>query len=317
MSTQFATRDTIFAPMSLEPISAPEVTRVAPVFRWAILVKHKPMPTAAHAQKVYLAIRAAWPEWKEVYRAKVAEIAGLRPDELAFAEDEEVRLKWDGDTPMIDLPRLHTTPGASKQFDVRSCVALCVKDFSSKIWCRLGRPAGSAEHFCAVTDLASCVETFRGWARRIDDWFYDEFFRLAESALDGIRNERGAAMEVTTVGLQVEAEHGDGNFEEWLLDDGKGPNLENKALCAFLADAAGFNLNPNDLPAREPDSFWLVIPTAVQQQSGVLAYRKVLYLVRHIDDVAQVVGIGLDDSKSGDLAGLAALKVSRLVAGIS
>lgn len=244
----------------------------------------------------------------------VAERAGLPPESVEVLKNEAIRLKFDGKTPMLDLPRLQTKSGAGASFDLRNCVALCLDEFSSKVWTRLGLPAARREHGCSARDLRQIAETYRSLAKSCGEWFYDEFFSLVERTLCGTERERIGAIEITTVGLQVEGEQSDEDFESWLLDGSEGPNLENEDLCQYLADAANLDFHPKELRTREPDSFWMSIPSAIHLANGDLASRTVLYLVRPVDHVVQVVGVGLDDSQAGELASHVALKVSRLVA---
>src|SRR3954468_16674619 len=84
----------------------PHVKCVLPVVRWAILVKHTPHLSAVHTEKVLADISHVWKNWSLRYLAEVAEQSSISKDSLAFVTSELVRLKIDGKTPMLDLPRI-------------------------------------------------------------------------------------------------------------------------------------------------------------------------------------------------------------------
>lgn len=292
----------------------PTIKSVIPVVRRAILVKHVPRLNRHHTQQVHAAVEKAWDTWRGRYVAQVARFSGLGPLDLQVVETEKVRLKQDGKTPMLDLPRIRTRRHSARQFDLRNCVALCIDDLSSKVWARVGLPDQDGIDGCPTGELRPLVAAFRSLSRDCDEWFYEEFSCLAQDVLSGIERRRTGTLEVTTVGLKVDGDVSDDFFDDWLLDGTEGPNFRNEELCEFLMAAADLAFHPAELGTREPDSFWMSIPSAVQLPNGDLASRKALYLVRPVGEVAQVVGIGLDDSQEGDLASQAALKISRLVA---
>lgn len=299
--------------LNLDRHSYPQVKSVVPVVRWAILVRHSPHLTKDHPEQVLVAVKRAWGRWQTKYRDFLAQQAGLATAELEFAKKEEVRLKVDGKTPMLDLPRVQTRSTAVC-FDVRNCVALCLDEYSSKVWTRLGLPTEQREGGISTSDLRGITASYRGLARSTGDWFFNEFYSMADGVFEGIERQRIGAIEITTVGLQVEGELDEGVFESWLLDGANGPNLDNDDLCHFISEAADLDFHPRELREREPESFWMSLPSAVRLGNGDLVSRTVLYLVRPVDHTVQVVGVGLDDSSAGELASHVALKVSRLVA---
>jgi hypothetical protein len=292
----------------------PVIKRVVPVVRWAILVRHTPRLTSEHPGRVLSAFEQTWSDWASKYRASVAAQAGIELSDLRIVPHESIRLRLDGKTPMLDLPRVQTARGVARKLDLRNCVALCLDDLSSKIWTRIGIPYDDAIVGSSTSELRSAIGSFRAIARSCCEWFYKEFLELTSGAFDGIESKRVGILEVTTVGLSVDQDDGDEDFDSWLLEGSKGPNLQNEDLCTFLADAANLDFHPREMTRREPDSFWMSLPGAVQLPTGDLASRRILYLVRPIDGVVQIVGIGLDDSQSSDLASHVALKISRLVA---
>src|SRR5207247_11227512 len=80
MRTQFAADHS--ADTLPDPNWWPDIETVVPVVRWAILAKHKPLLTEDRVKSVHATIESVWNEWSEQYRAKVAEVTGLAPDEL-------------------------------------------------------------------------------------------------------------------------------------------------------------------------------------------------------------------------------------------
>jgi hypothetical protein len=291
--------------------SAVSIRSVLPVVRHAILAKHTPKLQQLNVDRAVACLHDAWSEWHHVYRSAVAAIAQVAPATIDVATHERVRSRLDGKTPMIDLPRLRTTKLATSQFDLRNCLALCLDDFSSKVWTRIGLP--ETEEGCSPSDLSRATAEFRRQAVVTADWFYEHFFRLTRDAFGRTKRIRVGRLEVTTVALRVDPIYEDECLDRWLLD-GDGPNLANEDLRRCVAAAADMSFDISELPRREPEAFWMSLPAAAELPNGALVSRRFLFLVRPVDDGIQVVGVGLDDSKSPDLGNEVALKMSRLIA---
>jgi hypothetical protein len=290
---------------------------VVPVVRWARLIKYSPILDEDDTKRAYSAMQAAWPEWQEIYRAFVAKETGVSEENLHFLE-KDIRWKKDGDTPMLDVPRVQTRD-VSDVLDLRNCCALCIEKFSSKIWTRVGRPENGADSVLAIDQLRPVVHKFRTMATSCGEWFYREYRKLTQDVFANFTVEEAGTFEITTIGLRVEGYFDDDAFDSWLFrydEEGREqPNLENEPLCRFLMDAANLEFHPRELEKREPQAFWMSMPFAIELPNGDLAARKVLYLARpRGNEAVQVVGIGLDDSRQGDLAREVALKVSRFLA---
>lgn len=292
----------------------PEPRKAYPVVRWAILLRHQPRLSASEPEAIYQALKAGWPRFSAAYRQQVAQLLDVPPRELRFVEEEKVRLKVDGKTPMIDLPRLRTEPDFLMPFDLRTCIALCIDDLSSKLWIRFGALREGSEAGYPTTEVGRATAFYRSQARTFSEWFYEAFAEVAETALGSFKRVRTGLLEVTTVGLRVDEDISDEEASAWILDDEGNPNLENPQLRRVLAEAAGLDFDLRHLRQHEPEAYWLTIPSAVQLPNGELVSRSVLYLVRSLESVVQVVGVGLDDSRIGHLAGDSALKISRLIA---
>ena len=295
----------------------PEITSIVPVVRWAILVRHDPLLTKNLPPLVKDAIDQAWGRWAEDYRAAVAERAQMPEEGLDLDRQETIRLRFDGKTPMIDLPKLQSRAGSVKLFDIRNCAALCLENYSSKIWTRVGPPYPSDRGW-GVDDLSPVLKEYRALAKSSGEWFFEEFKRLTKEILADHPMTREGALEVTTVGLRVEGDaQNEDHFDSWLFRDGDpslGPNLENEDLCRFMTEVAVLGHDIRELKSRESKAFWMFMPMAVELANGDLATRRALYLVRPVKDLVQVVGICLDDSRVGDFASEVALKVARVVA---
>lgn len=292
------------------------VSGVVPVVRWARLIKYSPILDENDTKRAYSAMQEAWPDWQKTYRASLTEHTGVPEESLHFIEPD-IRWKRDGDTPMLDLPRVQARD-VPEVLELRNCCALCIEEFSSKIWTRVGRPAIGTDDL-AADQLRHVVQNFRAMATSCGEWFYREYRNLTKDVFAGFDVEEVGAFEITTVGLRVEGTFDHDAFDSWLFrydDEGRErPNLENEPLCRFLQDAAGLDFHPRELTSLEPQAFWMSMPFAIELPNGELAARKVLYLARpRGNDAVQVVGIGIDDSREGDLAREVALKVSRFLA---
>src|SRR6266568_3046475 len=178
----------------------PEINRVVPVVRWAVLARHDPHLEEADTSTIAGRIQNAWPEWKERYRAAVAERANLLLSELEVDRDETVRLRKDGKTPMIDFPRVRSRAGSLDPVDVRVCAALCVEDYSSKFWTRVGPPFGAQRRGYPIQNLQQVLRRYRSLAKSCSEWFHDELVKMAGEALSGRSPRDDGALEVTTVG---------------------------------------------------------------------------------------------------------------------
>lgn len=298
----------------LPPYPDLAIAGAIPIVRSAILAKHKPKLNKRQTRRAGDIMKTLWPTWKNHYIARMGQVAGVDASELFIPEREkEVRYRYEGETPMVDLPRIRTAESCAYQFDQRNCCALCVDEFSSKVWSRLGPPEGYAGY--DVTELGTSTERYRQHATKAAAWFYEEFFELTATAFKGTRRTRDKAMlEVTTIGLRVEGEVTDAVNDAWLFEHGSA-NLDNDELCEYLAAAAGIDCSIPKLLEKEPEAYWLNVPAVVRTRSGVLVSRKTLYLSRVTGDLLQFVGICIDDSESGDFANDVALKISRMIAG--
>jgi len=290
-----------------------KIDGAVPVVRRAMLAKHSPVLKKRQTLNAANIMKRLWPEWQHEYVARMAQIAGVKVSELTIANNEVVRYRYDGDTPMIDLPRIRTAEGSSYEVDQRNCVALCIDPYSSKIWTRVGPPLNNSG--CDLRNVRRLTETYRRHAAEATEWFYDEFFRLTGQAFEGTRRiPDTATLEVTTIGLRVNSDFTQDEFDAWLFD-GDTANVANEELRELIAAAADIDFNIAEMEEREKDSYWLAVPTAVHARGHKLVPRRVLYLSRTVGDVIQFVGVGLDDSQSGELAGDVGLKLSRMIAG--
>ena len=295
------------APRRRTARSTPHIKAVAPVVRLAMLRRHEPRLTTERTERAFAAFEREWPTWKESYRREVAKHAHVAPQSVSIHPNEILRLRIDGKTPMIDVPSLYV----AESFDLRNCAALCVDDYSSKFWTRVG-PQGFTWRY-ADRELMVVLARYRALAESCGEWFYRELFRIAGDALNGAVLHDEGRLEITTIGLQLDEELTDDEMDAWFFN-GALPNFDNEELCGFFQKAARIDYDLADVETREKGSFWMSIPMAVRLKSDTLAVRKALYLVRPLENRIQVVGVGLDDSANGDFANEVALKVSRVIA---
>ena len=299
-----------FAGDAREVMPRIEIHGAYPVVRRAILARHTPTLKAGQAEDAANVLAGLWPEWQNGYMAATAEAAGLSPRDLEIPTKDHVRSRYDGRTPMIDLPRVRSV-ARDYPFDQRNCAALCVeKKFSSKIWTRVGYPQDMAP--CLLEDLQELTDRYRQQAIGVGEWFYRNFFDdTAEAFRHTHRHRDKATLEVTTVGLRVDPEIAEEDIDAWLFDDGA-PNLHNEDLWEYLRRAGNIDLSVSDLQATEHE--WWSMPIGVRTVDGILVSRRALYLMRPVGDIVQIVGIALDDSVNGEMANDVALKLSRFIA---
>jgi len=297
-------------------VSDPLMIRgVVPVVRWASLFRHEPPLSAKDADEARAAIFAAWPDWKQSYKTNVARMAHVEPSSVEVDSKEVVRLRYDGKTPMIDFPRVESLPDAAGAIDLRFCAALGIDNYSSKLWTRIGPPYWRGNRDAPAT-LTTVLSRYRRIAERSSRWFYDEFMRLTGDALAGHKRKDRGVLEVITIGLKIDRQDDPTVLDAWLFDDSdkRQPNLRNENLRRLMMRISGIQYDIRELASREPDAFWMSMPTAVQLDNGDLVSRTALYVVRPLGEVLQVVGVALDESESGAFASEVALKVSRWIA---
>lgn len=290
----------------------PKITRVVPWVRWAILVRHQPPLTDWVADRAKVLLEDAWSSWSGKLRKKVASLTRLSAANLSFRKDESIRLKYDGKTPMIDLPLMETDVSVGG-FSLRICVALCTDDYSSKVWARVGSPAVTP-YGCRVSEVRETVSFYRDLARQTSDWFHDEFFALTASAFVDHQQHRIRTMELdlTTLALHLADTPTADHLEAWLYHQDSAPNLANAQLRRFIADALGVEADADYLNQKE--AFWVSMPASGQLDTGELASRNFIYFVRPTAGALQVAGVGLDDTREGELASAVALKMSTYIA---
>ncbi|MGZ5444932.1 MAG: hypothetical protein ACXW4P_24160 [Thermoanaerobaculia bacterium] len=299
-----------FAGLERGVIPRIDIRGAYPVVRRAILAKHRPTLKAAQAEEAGNILGRLWPDWQHAYLAAVAEAAGVAPGKLRIPPKDRVRNRYDGNTPMVDLPRVRSVEGAYR-FDQRNCAALCVeKKFSSKIWTRVGHPQDMEP--CGLEELRELTDRYRHQAIRVGEWFYRNFFEATADAFHHThRHREKAVLEVTTVGLRVDSEITDEEIDAWLFRD-DAPNLRNEDLWEYLRCAGNIDMSLSELETTEHE--WWAMPIGVRTVDGIIVSRRVLYLVRPAGDIVQIVGIALDDSVNGELANDVALKLSRFIA---
>lgn len=285
-----------------------EIRSAVPVERLAIVAAHDPVLTEDQPDRAKAAFDAAWAEWQEQYLAAIARIWRMSPSDLYIKEDEKIRKRMDGKTPMLDFPRIRTRGAASTHFDLRHCVALCLeKEFSSKVWTRIGFPKGES---CALDRIHATTVLFRERAQACTEWFYEQFFSVTAEVFRGHARKRGGFLEVTMIALRVDAGAPSDALDRWLVVHDR-PNLANDELRAYIQAAGDID---GDVQTIGDGAFWVSLPTAVELPDRDLAPRKALFLVRPVGDTLKVVGIGLDDSETGDFANKIAIKLSRFFA---
>jgi len=295
------------------PLEKPHVRSIVPVVRYAELLRHVPRLTEDETHRVHEAVCAIWPAWSIRYAAALAEYAGVSAADVWINPDQDVRYRLDGKTPMIDLPEAVIARKSTNGISIRNCAALCVHDFSSKIWTRIN-PVPNQE--LPVDSLPAVLERYRSLAKVCGDWFHSELKTIAGALLAGPRVANDGVLEVTTIGLRVNdiGERGE-DFDAWLFDSNSTPQLDNDDVQKFMTEAAVLEYDVRDVAEHETVAFWTPMTTAVRLANGDLASRSALYLVRLIGkDMTQAVGVGYDDSEAGDLASEVALKMSRVLA---
>jgi hypothetical protein len=290
----------------------PDITSAGVVVRRALLCKFDPVLTKSQTEKAGTIVKKRWPSWKNEYLRKMEEIAGIAAGEFTIKENEYVRYRYDGGkTPMIDLPLIRTDADAEFVCDQRNCGALCVeKDYSSKIWTRVGIPIESRG--CSKDDLRAMTERFRAQAASACESFYEQFFDMTASAFSSSRRTRNQeVLEITTIGLRVDETLTEDAVDAYLFD-GDSANLASDELCEYLAAAA--NMDVDDLRRNSGEFDWMAMPATMLSGSGTVVSRRIPYFTRTVGDVVQIIGIGFDDSGRGEMANDAALKLSRIIA---
>ena len=295
---------------------------VTPVLRRAILLKISPPPTGRQADALFELLKADWTGVRDHYREVVARSAGIGLKGLDFDNRENVRCRLEGETRVIDFPRLRTRDGAAQAFDTRISMAICTEkdEMSSKVWSRVGLPlTGSAvPPGVSLGKLEDLTAFFRRIAIETAGWGEAFLRRTLRHSFPDLRARRRGCLEVSVLGARDELLVP--YFDRLAQTDTTARELlEEKETDArfsqYFRRIAKLPANRlRDATAAEPGSFWFSSPVAVELDGGELGLRQALYYLRPTNDTVQVMGLAYDDSAGGDLAQRSAVKVSRWIA---
>lgn len=296
-----------------------------PVVRWAVLVRIIEPPSSDEAQALLKALADGWPDVAPRYRELVAETAGIEPGHLWFVETEKPRIGVDGETPIIDFPRLRSCDPVESPLDTRICIALCTKQggrakqLSSKVWSRVGLPmTGDLGNAMDLRRLRTAVPLFRRISRASARWGFEMLKHVLGRTLPDRKARRKNELEVSVLGT-ADARLSP-HYERLSLEDGLtadellGRPATVKALSRYFDPLAGPDeaIEPSGDEADE--RFWFSYPTTVPLANGDLQRRDVLYLMRSSEEAAHALGVGFDDSANRELPRRSALQVSRWIA---
>jgi hypothetical protein len=263
-----------------------------------------------------------WEGVRDRYRGVVAKAAGIGLDGLDFDGHDEVRRRLEGETRVIDFPRLRSHGGLTQAFDTRISMAICTEEdeMSSKVWSRVGLPLkGSAfPPGVSLEKVEELTGSFRRIAGKTSGWATEYLRRTLKLLMPDLRVRRRGQLEVSALGARdkflapyfEKLAQSDTTATELLKDDDAEARFSRYFRLATDLPAKRLDR----MTAKNPNSFWFSSPVAVELDGGELGMRQVLYFLRPTNDAVQALGLAFDDSATGDLAQRSAVKVSRWIA---
>ena len=286
-------------------------TRSYQVVRWAILGGISPTPNHDDVATIFRAFRVVWAARADEYLQCVAAGMGLPASKLDLDRSEDVRLSRDGDTPVIDFPRLKSIPGIIGSIEVRLSVAICTVELSSKIWSRVGSPVKGPGLQQPDVDV---TKTYRNIARISTRW---GLVRLREVlTASGHRLRLKGRLEVSVLGTNDPALGQDLTHlseSSTSADDLIANPDARRRLSRYFRPLTGAALS-SAMFKRNPDAFWFSSTSVVTSRTGALEPREVLFLMRDHQGRAQAVGLAYDEVAPAELAQESGLKVGRWIA---
>lgn len=289
-------------------------TLLHPVMRKATI--SRPQDTLKErADHVAASLCASWKTNASDYVELINGLLGKDAvDQAASLSTQEARIEDEGEsTVVVDYPMI-TAKWKDYSFEIRTTVAICRKEASTKNWTRVSVADGlsySDEEKETVRELQGMYDKL---ATKCSTLSHDIFEQVVESLYAGNKVESIGNFTIMTFGIQ------DDQLGQYLdlfddvdlkLKDLFTQNAEAKKLIrSYYENLFGrgkVNFNPTN-----GESYWLRSVSDYVSQEGFVEEGKALYNIKVDEDQIFALGIGHDvPGASTSIAKLSSLKVAR------
>lgn len=277
-----------------------------------------PKPDKTHAKLLGNLLAKAWPQMQEEYKKVVSNSAKVNIGSVKLLQTEKPHGRWEGNTRVIDFPRLQFLDDGKPVFEVRFCVAICTGKMSTKCWVRVGPPVYQPPIFPKVfiSEIETVVAQYRSVTHDTSQWLFDTVEPIIRQHVKHF-TQRGC-LEVSSFGIR---DHNLRRHFEQLseADTNLADVLQNEDVYTKLSFYFNRICNPPcDLRSfitseESKDTLLFTSPIAVRTLDHYIKLRQVLYLMRPLNGKAQVIGLAYDDSESGDISLKSATRVASIL----
>jgi hypothetical protein len=267
--------------------------------RQGLLLEIEPRPSMKKARFIGDLITKSHVAWAQECQSVILGVEKYGQD-LSIEATGAVRQRWERDTRVIDLPRTRYHENGGGGFETRVCLAVCAGKQNSKLWARIC----SAESFAISNgNLRQLTSKFRSIVQALLDLYQRNIVSLLSE--HNIRVNNKGTIEIVPLVSNDE-------FLRTHLE-----NLENPGVLAALLKSpessnriAQYFGGISDTPfrifdyAKKSDSnpfYWFTSSVPSVDKNGYIQQREVLYLMRALDQKAQALGIGFDESLDGKI----------------
>lgn len=279
-----------------------EALRIIPCIRSAVRVGITPSPTIPKATSIARAVIHSWLNVEKSYRSFLTEQTNKK---LIESPKGITKYHLNGNTVVVDFPEyIYNTN--NRDYALRFCIAICTAESSSKFLCRVTLPRIQLQmSTLSKRQLHNSIADIRRLASDSASWLYSNLKADFESAGYAI-NRKPSGLEVIAIGSKDEALRdvfgrlGETSLmaEELFSDSQKMERL----FYSYYSAATDLPGTLLDITSGKSDAIWFSSLSSVVLPGGICVPREVLYMMRSKNSTAEVIGLGYDDSETGELA---------------
>jgi len=282
-----------------------------PVYRKAEFMLAENHLKKAEAKEISQAIRDKWASMIDIYTKRINQIDGIDDTPISL-DTETTRVEEEGDTAYIVDNPVIIAKWKSFNFKIRTTIAVCYKESSTKNWTRVSLEDGISLEDNSNLDIIKklydeianicCEINHRVFATTLEE-LYD---RKAKSVGDftiitfGVRDKQ--------LGKYLELfDDVDLRLKELFTNESAKNLIEN-----YFKDL--HNRNSEDFHINDKNNYWIKSSSNVLDEDNYLLNSNVLYNINVKKNGIFAFGLGADESVDGSLANLSSLKLAKFYA---
>jgi len=293
-------------------------TYITPFIREGILLESHPCPPtkiqadilANQLAKYFLSVR-------DEYRELVASTVDAKLGDTRFTSKEQVRLRMEGDTRIVDYPLLHLKNGHTA-FDTRMCVAICTGGGSSKIWAGVRQPSNSADVMFSIPieKLRNINPKYHTVASHSCAWLSKVFDNLFMKYLHNYDVKQKGQIEVSAYGVRDKGlamyfnKLCETNISMTEILQDKKANDKLSFYFERISDVSD-DLYHSTITKGSEKYSWYTSQVMVEVNGGYIKPRQALFLRSFVDGNHKYVGLVYDDSVNRNLSHLSVKNVAK------